>query len=72
MRFRGLEQTPFAALSRAVVGTRRESLIMNLPGSPRGALFSLNVVEHLITHIVDLLHGVTTHAAVDSDATLKR
>lgn len=61
MRMRGLEQTKFSVLSRAVVGIRRRSLIVNLPGSPRGAVHSLGVVEPVIPHIVDLLQGRTQH-----------
>jgi molybdopterin adenylyltransferase len=72
MRSKGLEQTPFSALSRAVAGTRHNCLIVNLPGSPRGALFSLAVIEPLIPHIMDLLQGITEHANTASDATLKR
>ena len=62
MRAKGLEQTPFAALSRAVAGTRKRSLIVNLPGAPKGALFSLAAIEQLIPHAVDLLRGKTAHA----------
>lgn len=61
MRMKGLEQTKFAVLSRAVAGTRHGSLIVNLPGSPRGALHSLAVIEDLIPHVVDLLEGRTEH-----------
>lgn len=61
MRMRGLEQTKFSVLSRAVVGIRRRSLIVNLPGSPRGAVHSLGVVESLIPHVIDLLEGRTQH-----------
>ena len=41
MRTRGMEQTKLAVFSRALAGQRKQSLIVNLPGSPRGALFSL-------------------------------
>jgi molybdopterin adenylyltransferase len=61
MRLRGLEKTPFSVLSRGVAGTRDHSLIINLPGSPSGALQSLQVIQHLIPHILDLLAGRTEH-----------
>jgi molybdopterin adenylyltransferase len=61
MRTRGIEQTKLAVLSRALAGQRKQSLIVNLPGSPGGALFSLQTIEHLIPHIVDLMHGKTEH-----------
>jgi molybdopterin adenylyltransferase len=62
MRSKGLEQTPLSVLSRAVAGTRKRGLIVNLPGSPSGAVYSLNAIRHLIPHIVDLLEGRTAHA----------
>jgi molybdopterin adenylyltransferase len=61
MRSRGLEQTPYSSLSRAVAGTRKQTLIVNLPGSPKGALFSLSAIEHLIPHAIELLQGKTEH-----------
>jgi len=70
MRSAGLEQTKLSVLSRAVAGTRHRSLIVNLPGSPRGALHSFNAIQHLVQHVVDLLEGRTEHPSGD-DAKLK-
>ncbi|HUO33050.1 MAG TPA: MogA/MoaB family molybdenum cofactor biosynthesis protein [Bryobacteraceae bacterium] len=61
MRGRGARATPMAALSRAVAGTRGEVLIVNLPGSPRGAVESLDAIVELVPHVLDLLRGHTEH-----------
>jgi molybdopterin adenylyltransferase len=61
MRAEGLKVTRMAPLSRGGAATRGSTLIVNLPGSPRGALDSLNVIAYLIPHSVDLLHGRTQH-----------
>lgn len=61
MRSKGLEKTRFAPLSRAGAYTRGEVLIVNLPGSPKAAVESLEAVAGLIPHAVDLLHGRTEH-----------
>jgi molybdenum cofactor synthesis domain-containing protein len=66
MRFEGVKQTPLAALSRAVCGTRGKSVILNLPGSPKGATESLAAVIELLPHVIDLLNGKTEHEANDS------
>jgi molybdopterin adenylyltransferase len=61
MRSEGRRSTPLAALSRAVSGTRGKVLIVNLPGSPKGAVESLNAVVELVPHVLDLLRGKTAH-----------
>ncbi|MEY2411561.1 MAG: molybdopterin adenylyltransferase [Acidobacteriaceae bacterium] len=61
MRLKGSEHTPFAALSRGVCGVRGKSLILNLPGNPKGAVQSLESVIELLPHALQLLNGVTEH-----------
>lgn len=61
MRAEGLRHTRRAALSRAVAGTRGRCLIVNLPGSPKGAVESLDAILDLVPHIVELLQGQTEH-----------
>jgi len=61
MRTEGTKKTPFAALSRGVCGVLGQALILNLPGSPAGAVESLNAVAELIPHAIDLLSGKTEH-----------
>jgi len=64
MRAEGRKATPFAVLSRGLAGLRGQTLIVNLPGSPKGAVESLDSIAELIPHIVDLLEGRTSHASV--------
>ncbi|MGH9694451.1 MAG: MogA/MoaB family molybdenum cofactor biosynthesis protein, partial [Bryobacteraceae bacterium] len=61
MRSEGRKHTKFAALSRGVTGTRGETLIVNLPGSPKGARESLDAIQELIPHVLDLVAGKTEH-----------
>lgn len=61
MRLEGAKKTPFAALSRAVCGVRGTSLVLNLPGSPKGAVESLEAVIDLLPHALQLLGGNTRH-----------
>jgi molybdopterin adenylyltransferase len=63
MRATGRRATPLAALSRGIAGTRGKVLIVNLPGSPKGAVESLDAIVELVPHVLDLLSGKTEHAA---------
>lgn len=58
---RGLEATPMAALTRARAGTIGSSLVINLPGSPKGATENLEAIIDLIPHALQLLGGDTEH-----------
>ncbi len=61
MRAEGIRKTPFAALSRAVCGVHGTTLILNLPGSPSGAVESLEAVVDLLPHALELIAGKTEH-----------
>ncbi|MGA2184600.1 MAG: MogA/MoaB family molybdenum cofactor biosynthesis protein [Bryobacteraceae bacterium] len=61
MRAEGRRFTPRAVLSRGIAGTRGRTLIVNLPGSPKGAVESFDAVAELAPHIIDLLEGRTEH-----------
>jgi len=55
MRAESLKKTPHAMLSRAVAGIRRQTLIVNLPGSPKGAVENLQTIAPVLSHAVQLL-----------------
>ncbi len=57
MREKGRQATPRAALSRALAGVRRRTVIVNLPGSPKGAVESLDAIADLLPHAVEVLRG---------------
>jgi len=61
MRAEGRRQTPTAVLSRGLCGTLGTSIVLNLPGSPAGAVHSLETVLPVLPHAVDLLEGKTEH-----------
>jgi molybdopterin adenylyltransferase len=67
MRAAGRGSTPFAALSRGIAGSRGSSLILNLPGSERGATESLRAILPALPHAVQLLAGDTVHGPADSN-----
>jgi molybdopterin adenylyltransferase len=68
MRLKGLEVTRFAPLSRSLAGTRGRVLIINLPGSPKGALESLGAILELVPHVLELLDGRTEHKPLPKEA----
>ncbi len=61
MRRAGADQTPFAVLSRAVAGVAGKTLLINLPGSPRGARDSLGAILEVLGHAVEVIHGDEAH-----------
>ncbi len=61
MRAEGLKHTPFAVLTRGLCGVLGTSLVLNLPGSPKGAVESLAAVQHLLPHCLNLVAGDTRH-----------
>jgi molybdopterin adenylyltransferase len=61
MRSEGVKKTPFAALGRGICGVHAKSLVLNLPGSPAGAVESLRAVLEIIPHALNLLDGKTEH-----------
>jgi molybdopterin adenylyltransferase len=67
MRAEGRRHTPMADLSRAVVGVRGGSLIVNLPGSPKGAIESLEAIVPVLDHALETLAGPFDHGSPPSE-----
>jgi molybdenum cofactor synthesis domain-containing protein len=61
MRRAGAGSTPMALLSRSMAGVRKRTLIISVPGSPKGATESLEAVMPVVGHAIQLLHGDTAH-----------
>ena len=61
MRRAGIASTPMAAISRGVAGVRGHALIVNTPGSAKGAIESLESILPVLDHAIQLLHGNTQH-----------
>ena len=70
MRAEGRRSTPMAALSRGVAGVRGRSLIVNLPGSPKGALESLAAIEAILPHALETLAGPFDHGRAEVASTV--
>jgi len=64
MRRESGAKTPHAMISRAVVGIRGQSLIINLPGSPKGAVENLLVIIPALGHAIDKIKGDETDCAL--------
>lgn len=61
MRYESLKVTPTAMISRGVCGIRNGTLIINLPGSPKGVRESFAVIKPVLQHAINLLSGNTAH-----------
>lgn len=68
MRLEGAKKNPYAALSRAVVGVKGKTLLVNLPGSPEGAVDSLEAIGQLLPHALAVMRGEEMHAAPPAPA----
>ena len=69
MRAAGRAITPLADLSRGVVGVIGRTLVVNLPGSPKGALESLAAIEPVLDHALETLAGPFDHGGVAEPST---
>jgi len=68
MRLAGMQKTPFAMISRAIVGCRGKTLIINLPGSPKGVRENLEAFLQAIPHAIEKLKGDTADCAAPEDS----
>ena len=57
MLMAGMQQTPYAILSRAVAGARNKTIIINLPGNPKGAVENLEAIVQALPHAVRVLQA---------------
>jgi len=65
MRMESFKKTPHALISRAIVGIRKQTLIINLPGSPKGATENLQFILKAIPHAVEKIKGDPSDCAVN-------
>ena len=61
MRYATIKNTPLAMLSRGVCGIRNQTLIVNLPGSPKGVVECFEVIKPVLPHAINLLAGNMKH-----------
>ncbi len=57
LRTEGFKKSPYAILSRSMAGIRNNTLIINLPGSPRAVRECLEIILEVLPHAVDMMHG---------------
>lgn len=66
LRWEGYRRTPLAVLSRGVAGLRGQTLIVNLPGSPRAVREGMDVLAPILPHAIQMLRGVDTEHTAES------
>jgi molybdenum cofactor synthesis domain-containing protein len=60
LRFEGYRQTPMAVISRGIAGLRGQTLIINLPGSPKAVRDGLRILAPILPHAVQMARGIDT------------